>query len=55
MLVLAEQLEFEQAAKVRDKIAAIEKGAQDAPEEPARANKGAGRTAARSSKRPRRR
>ncbi|MET0389412.1 MAG: excinuclease ABC subunit UvrB [Polyangiales bacterium] len=52
MLMLAEQLEFEQAAKLRDKIAAMEGGkAASEPEAPPKATRGAGGR----SKRPRRR
>ena len=51
MLLLAEQLEFEAAAKLRDKIAVIEKGADGTSEgEPSRASK-AGRGGGRRSRR----
>ena len=52
MLILAEQLEFEAAAKIRDKIAALETAGSDAPQAAAAAKaRGAGGRA----KRPRRR
>jgi len=39
MLLLAEQLEFEAAAKLRDRIAAMEKGADSPNEEPSRSGR----------------